>query len=176
MKFVALLRGINVGGHRKIPMADLRKVAADLGFTDVATYVASGNLVFSSHELQPTITAALTQAMLQTFGFEVDTIVVDAPTFAGYAHTNPFGPQSAEFPNLVLLSVGDRAATDHDVDTLRLKASDQEKVERIGDVIWFYFGGGSGQSKLNPNAIPGAWTTRNWRTVQKLVELTADGL
>lgn len=87
MKYVALLRGINVGGNRKVPMAELRQIFEDLGFTDVSTYINSGNVIFSS-EIAPDA-AKIEAAIGNHFGFSVDTLVLSAVQLTSVANAIP---------------------------------------------------------------------------------------
>jgi uncharacterized protein (DUF1697 family) len=121
--YVALLRGINVGGHRKVPMANLREVACSIGLTDPRTYVASGNLLFRSEETAPALEARLENAIQKHFGFDVDVIVRSADQWAVYRSGNPFLQESEKQPNLVMMTLGKRPATEEDVEKLRQKAA-----------------------------------------------------
>ncbi len=87
MKYVALLRGINVGGNRKVPMAELRKVFENLGFADVSTYINSGNVIFSA-EFEPNV-ADIERAIAEHFGFAVDTLVISQAKLASVAKAIP---------------------------------------------------------------------------------------
>ena len=167
-KYVALLRGINVGGHRKVPMAPLKSLAEGLGLADVRSYLASGNLVFAAEEQAETLEQRLEQAIVRTFGFEVDVILRDAAGWARLAAANPFPRESAETPNLVMMTIGKRPATEADLAALSSKAGENERVERRGEALWLWFGNGSGRSKLAAAGTGGVWTTRNWRTVEAL--------
>ncbi|WP_167737478.1 DUF1697 domain-containing protein [Sphingomonas parva] len=167
-KYVALLRGINVGGHRKLPMAQLKAVAARIGLADVATYVASGNLVFSADATTEALEARLEEAIAAEFGFPVDVIVRSAADWAALAAANPFPKESAETPNFVMMTIGKQPASDAAVDALRAKAAADEKVERRGEALWIWFGSGAGRSKLGAAPAKGVWTARNWRTVETL--------
>ena len=82
MNYVALLRGINVGGNRKVPMADLKDCFEKLGHTEVKTYINSGNVIFTSEtsDIQK-LREALENEIEKTFGFFVDVLVIDAKTF-----------------------------------------------------------------------------------------------
>jgi uncharacterized protein (DUF1697 family) len=171
---VALLRGINVGGNRKLPMAELRALAEDLGLDEPRTYVASGNLVFASPLEGDGLEAKLEQAIAERFGFKVDVIVRAATQWAAYLAANPFPKESEATPNFVMLSVGKQAATDDHVAALRAKASDNEKVERRGDALWIWFGDGAGRSKIGTGPAKSVWTTRNWRTVLAIDEMLND--
>ncbi|MFN3387920.1 MAG: DUF1697 domain-containing protein [Allosphingosinicella sp.] len=166
--YVALLRGVNVGGHRKVPMAALRDLAAALGLENPRTYVASGNLVFESGGSGAELEAMLERALEARFGFEVDVIVRSAAQWAGYRQGNPFPQESADTPNLVMIALGKQAPRQADVQALRAQAGPQERVEQVGDAIWIWFGGGAGRSKIGTGPARGVSTTRNWRTVVAL--------
>ena len=168
---VALLRGINVGGRRKVPMADLRAVAEALGLEDPRTYVASGNLVFASEEAPDVMEARLERGIEARFGFHVDVIVRAADEWAGYCEANPFPEESGRAPNLVLLVVGKQAPDEEALKRLRARATAEEKVELRGDAIWIWFANGAGRSKIGLAPGRGVWTSRNWRTVVKLKEM-----
>lgn len=87
MKYVALLRGINVGGNRKVSMADLRAVFESMGFTDVVTYINSGNVVFSA---QTAPGASAIEARLEkAFGFDMHTLVLSAAEIISVAQAIP---------------------------------------------------------------------------------------
>ena len=87
MKYVALLRGINAGGNRRVPMAELRQIFADMGFTDVTTYINSGNVVFSARS-EPS--AGVIREKLETvFGFEIPLLVLSAEHIRRIAEAIP---------------------------------------------------------------------------------------
>ncbi|NEE31016.1 DUF1697 domain-containing protein, partial [Streptomyces sp. SID7982] len=89
--YAALLRGINVGGSKKVPMPELRDVLAGLGHTGIATHLQSGNAVFrSDDEDADALAAALEHALRERFGFAVDCLVRDAAYLAAVADACPF--------------------------------------------------------------------------------------
>ncbi|MBB3911601.1 DUF1697 domain-containing protein [Sphingomonas desiccabilis] len=165
---VALLRGINVGGHRRVPMAELRMLADDAGFRDARTYVASGNLVLASDVPAAAIEAVLEQAIAQRFGFAVDVVARSAVEWRAYLADQPFGSEGEAEPNLVMLCVGKQLATHEDAAALRSRAGPRERVELRGDALWLYFGDGAGRSKMGLGPGGGIWTTRNLRTVRTI--------
>lgn len=87
MKYVALLRGVNAGGHRKVPKAEFHAVLESLGFTDVLVYINSGNAVFSSD--QPVAAATVQSALEAHFGFDIATLVLSAEHMQRIANAIP---------------------------------------------------------------------------------------
>lgn len=177
--FIALLRGINVGGHRPVPMAELRVLCGELGLADAQTYIQSGNLVFAATGTARALEARLEQAIAGRFGFAVDVLVRGAAQWPGYVAGNPM-PEAAEAqPNLVLLGLSKSPPRPDAVAALRERAAAGERVEAAGEALWFHFPQGSARTKLTPAAIDRAVgspvTTRNWRTVQKLAEMAGVG-
>jgi uncharacterized protein (DUF1697 family) len=170
-RHVALLRGINVGGNRKLPMAELRALAVDLGLESPRTYVASGNLVFSSSLGRPALEAKLERAIGDRFGFAVDVITRSAKQWQAYRAANPFPKESEATPNFVMLCVGKDKPTAAQLEALRDRAADNERVETRGDAIWIWFGNGAGRSKIGSGPAKSVWTTRNWRTVVAIDEM-----
>ena len=169
--YVALLRGINVGGHRKVPMAALREMAEAIGLDKVRTYVASGNLVFESGKSAAGLETAIEKAIADRFGFAVDVVVRSAAQWASLIEANPLGKESKKQPNFVHMSVGKRAPTKADVEALTAKASDNEKVVAAGGAIWIWYGNGAGRSKIGTAKSAAVWTARNWRTVLALQDM-----
>ena len=169
--YVALLRGINVGGHRKVPMAALRETAGALGLRKVRTYVASGNLVFESDKAAGTLETMLEKAIADRFGFAVDVVVRSAAQWAALAAANPLKKESEKEPGFVHMSIGKRTPAEADIAALAARASDNERVLSAGGAIWIWFGDGAGRSKIGTGKSTGVWTARNWRTVLALQEM-----
>src|SRR6185436_8585513 len=120
--FVALLRGINVGGNKRVPMADLRNLATKLGWGKVATYIQSGNLVFVSSGSSAALEAALETALARHFGFSVEVIVRGATAWSAYARGTPFPDAQAARPHRLLLGLSKRPPKPGAVDQLRVYA------------------------------------------------------
>lgn len=87
MKYIALFRGINVGGNRKVSMIELRQLFEDMGYTDVSTYINSGNVIFSA-AVEPHA-ADIERAMAEQFGFAVDTLVISQAKLVSIAEVIP---------------------------------------------------------------------------------------
>ena len=171
---VALLRAVNVGG-RKLPMAELRALCAELGWQDVATYIQSGNVVFSAKDAPERLEATLEEAIAKRFGFDSPVIVRTAAQWAGYPPGNPF-PQAAEDePNRLMLLLSKQPPAKGAEDVIQARAVAGEQVRRAGDALWFHYPEGVGTSKLTPSLIDRAvgspGTARNHRTVMTLLEM-----
>jgi uncharacterized protein (DUF1697 family) len=91
IKFVALLRGINVGGHKKVKMEDLRRLFESFGFKNVKTYIASGNVLFETEETDiPNLRKKIEKKLMQAFGFKVAVILRTIPEIKELIILNPF--------------------------------------------------------------------------------------
>ena len=169
---IALLRGINVGGHHTIPMAELRALCTDIGWREVRTYIQSGNVVFAADGEPENHERELGAAIGRRFGLEVPVIVRTAATWASYAAANPYPSASRTEPNLVMLALCGAPPNEDAVDLLLHRAADGERITRVGDALWIHY---AGRSKLSPaildRAAGSTVTTRNWRTVLKLAEM-----
>ena len=163
--YIALLRAVNVGGTGKLPMADLKRIAEEAGFTGVRTYIASGNLLFDSNAAEAEVKAAL-EARLEAYaGKPVGVLVRTADEMAAVAAANPF-PEAA--PNRVVAIFLDDAPP---TDALDRVTGRQEEALRLGRrELYVHYGDGMAHSKLRiPAAREG--TARNMNTVAKLAAL-----
>lgn len=172
---IALLRGINVGGHNRVPMPELRAVCEDLGWSDVRTYIQSGNVVFRSDTPVPGVADMLEQAILRRFELTIPVIVRDAAEWAAYMEGNPFPAASREEPNLVMLALSQQEPAPSALELLQERAAGDERIEQVGDALWIHYAAGVARTKLSPGlldrVVGSPVTTRNWRTVLKLGEL-----
>lgn len=175
--WIALLRGINVGGHNKIAMAELRARCVEAGWQNVESYIQSGNLVFSADSRAVDVETRLEQLIARHFNLEIPVIVRSAAQWADYFDDNPFPAASRETPNLVMLGLSKSSPPPGAADDLQERARDGERVQMVRDALWIHFPAGSARSKLSPTvldrAVGSPVTSRNWRTVQKLAQLVA---
>lgn len=176
--FIALLRGINVGGRNRISMEALRSLCDGLGWTGVQTYIQSGNLVFQADATAPALEADLEQAVELDSGLSIPVLVRDAAHWAAYLEANPFPAASGTEPNLVMLALAKQPPQGSAVDELRRRAGRGERVARTGDALWIHYAEGVGRSKLSPallDRLAGSPVTmRNWRTVLGLQQRARD--
>ncbi|MFD3551731.1 DUF1697 domain-containing protein [Streptomyces goshikiensis] len=179
-KFAALLRGINVGGAKKVPMAELRQVLEGLGHGDVQTYLQSGNAVFSTGRTDPDPTALareLEAAIEAHFGFAVPCLVVDGAYLRAVADACPFPAAELEGKQLHATFFAEQPGAERFAGIDGPSYLPEEY--RVGDrVVYLYAPNGLGRSKLGealarPAVVRGIdVTSRNWNTVVKLIELT----
>jgi uncharacterized protein (DUF1697 family) len=174
-RYVVLLRAVNVGGNNKVPMARLREIAAALGYTDVATYVQSGNLVLSaSTRKSADVETAIGDALRRDLDVDVAVIVRTRKELADVIAANPFGELADDPAKLLVNFLAAEPARD------KVAALDREEFspERyvFGDrCIYQWLPGGVGRSKLATapwdRRLGVRGTGRNWRTITTLLEM-----
>jgi uncharacterized protein (DUF1697 family) len=166
-RYVALLRAVNVGGTGKLPMTDLKTMCTDAGFSQVETYIASGNVVFESKAAASKVKAELEARLLAYFGKPFGVVVRTASEIAAVLKTNPF--PKAEPDRIYAIFLDERPAKD----ALKHAVGQSDEEMRLGDrEILVYYPSGMGRSKLR---IPAAkmGTARNMNTVAKLAEMAS---
>lgn len=172
--YVALLRAINVAGRGKLPMARLRELCADLGATDVRTYVQSGNAVFASAEPPAALRAALEESVSAELGEPATAIIRSAAELRAVHDGNPFLATGAQVGELYasFLSEAPPAGAVASLDPDR-GAPDAFRI--VGDTVYLHLPTGAGRTKLTntwfERCLGVAATARNWRTVSALVDL-----
>lgn len=173
--FVALLRGINVGGNKKVPMAELRELAGKLGWQQVATYIASGNVLFAGKQTAAAAERALEQAIARHFGFEVPVVVRTAAQWRAFAAGSPFRDAEKARPNALHLGSSKATPGRGAAAALQQYAKSGERIVIDGGAIWIDFAGGVAGSKLTPavldRLVGSPVTMRNWKTVQAIAGL-----
>ena len=173
-RMVALLRAVNVGG-RKLPMAELRALCGELGWSDVATYIQSGNLVFTGRGKADEIEAELEKAIKESFGLDVPVIVRSKAQWAKYPDLNPFPQVAKDAPAKLHLLLSKRPPVKGAAEAIEARAKAGEQVRQAGDGLWLHYPEGAGTSKLTPSlidrAIGSPGTARNFNTVLKLKEM-----
>jgi uncharacterized protein (DUF1697 family) len=168
---IALIRGINVGPIRKLPMAELRSACAEEGLGEVRSYIQSGNLVLSHGDAKQ-IEATLTTLIHARFGLDVPVIVRTAAQWDKLIETCPFPKESRDAPKLLHLFTCKKPPRSDTVEALRERAKHGEKIAAWRDEIAIHFTNGVADSKLAPSLIDrlagSPATARNWNTVLKL--------
>ena len=166
--FIALLRAVNVGGTGKLPMSDLKAMCEALGFENVRTYIASGNVVFTSRKSESAVKAALEKQLAGYAGKPVGVLVRSAAEMADVLAANPFPKAPA---NRIVAVFLDKAPP---ADTIaKARGLGDEKIKLGRREIYIAYGDGMANSKL---VIPAAkdGTARNMNTVAKLAAMAAE--
>jgi uncharacterized protein (DUF1697 family) len=166
--FVALLRAVNVGGTGKLPMTELKAMCEALGFGAVRTYIASGNVVFTSRKSESAVKTALEKSLQTYAGAPVGVLVRSAAEMAEIAAQNPFPKKP---PNRTVAIFLDKPPPADALAGVRGQKDEEIKLGRRE--IYVHYGDGMGTSKL---AIPAAktGTARNMNTIATLAKMAAE--
>jgi uncharacterized protein (DUF1697 family) len=170
-RWVALLRGVNVGGRNRVPMAELRRVLADTGCEDVSTYIQSGNVVFRCGGRRAALARELEAAIAAAFGVPSRVVLRSGQELRALVDAHPFGTDTSHTYVTFLAEKPKRAAL------ARLAELDvaPDRYELVGgDVVVQYPNGVQGSkltTALLERQLGVAGTNRNWRTVTRLAEL-----
>ena len=174
--FIALLRGINVGGNRTIKMSTLKRVFETLGFEAVKTHLNSGNVVFASKGTDHAkLTKTIETAIEKEFGFRPSVLLRSSAGLRNVVVKNPFPDAAKNDPShLVVMFLAGKP--DKDAKSRLAKAyAGPEEIRISGDIIYITYPNGIGTSKLTnvflEKQLGVTGTARNWNTVTKLVEL-----
>ncbi len=174
-RFVGLIRGINVGGNRKLPMVTLREVVAAAGGSDVQTYIQSGNVVFAHDSVSDeALAVSIGQGILAAVGFEPRVMVRSAAQWAAAIAANPY---AVDDPTKVHVAFLDVAPDAERIDKFDRERFAPEEFAVIGREMFLNLPTGMGVSKLAPalSALKVDMTVRNWRTVLQLADLVEPG-
>jgi uncharacterized protein (DUF1697 family) len=170
--YIALIRGINVSGLKKILMADLRVLLEKSGLQNVKTYIQSGNVIFTSSEKKEVLSNLISEAILKQYGWEVPVLVFTSSELKLIFDNCPFSEEKKEKSYFILLE--SKPTTKTILETSKLSTPKEEFV--ITNVcIYIYYDLGAGKAKLGTNfferKLKVKATARNYRTMKKLLEL-----
>jgi len=174
-KFVALLRGINVGGNNILPMQEFRSLLDELGCNDIATYIQSGNAVFRSASRASKLSVSIADGIEAKFGFRPVVLVLSATDFETIAAANPFAVPP-ENEKQVHISFLQSPASRPNIARLKQLASPTEKFVLTDAAFYLHAPDGIGRSKLAAEVekcLGAPATARNLRTVGKITALLA---
>jgi uncharacterized protein (DUF1697 family) len=171
---IALFRGINVGGHNKLPMRDLVEILAGLGLRNIETYIQSGNVVFDCEEDSNLgLSIRIRDAIHQSHGFTPDVILLRSEEFEEAILANPF-PEVQVAPKTLHLYFLESEPHDPNMQGIEQIKSENERVALIGKVFYLHAPDGIGRSKLAAGvekALGVSVTARNWRSVTKINQM-----
>ncbi|MBV7269520.1 DUF1697 domain-containing protein [Winogradskyella luteola] len=172
--YIALLRGINVGGHKKVPMAELRELLTSFGLKNVKTYIQSGNVIFQSlGNDNKALEKQIKQSILDHFGFDVSVLVktraqlkkiFDDCPFSEEKKVNSYFAVLTEIPNEDLVLEACK------------KTYENEEYKILNNCLYFYCANGYGKAKFNLNFFERKLnvnaTSRNYNTLNKLLGMS----
>ena len=172
--FIALLRGINIGGHHKLPMSALTALLEEMGLREVRTHLQSGNVVFRSNlKDRAALAAKISTEIAAQHGFAPQVLLLDARELREALANNPYPDAEATPACLSLLFLAE-APRRPDLQALEALRAGSERFKLVGKVFYLHAPDGFGRSKLAANAerlLGVATTGRNWNTVRKLAEM-----
>lgn len=174
--WISILRGINVSGHKSVKMDALRKSYEALGFQDVATYVQSGNVVFTCENTTAnTLEKSIIEQIEKEFGFDVPVIVMSADNLNHVIDNNPFTKDYDKDKSFFYVTFLASKPKDFDLNAIEEKARNGEEIFVTEDAVYLYCPGGYGRTKLNNNFLEKKLqvraTTRNWKTTNVLLNM-----
>jgi uncharacterized protein (DUF1697 family) len=179
--YISLLRGINVGGHKRIQMDKLRASFESLGFENVKTYIQSGNVVFKTKNVSPsTLSKRIEEKILSDFGFSASVISRGSDELTKTIEHNPFlNEREINHEKLHVMFLSDAPAPDALKKLASLTAA-PDQFRSSGREIYFYLPNGVSQSVLMKSPVDRilavVTTTRNWKTVNSLHQMCQDSL
>ena len=176
---IVLLRGINLGGKNKLPMKDFAALLADIGCTDVQTYIQSGNAVFQAPDkMASELAERIERELASRLGLKVPVVMRTAAELSDVAQSNPFLAAGEDESTLHVAFLAEQPTPER-VNTLDADRSPPDRFAVRGREIYLHFPSGLARSKLTnayfDSKLGTISTVRNWRTVLKLVE-TADAI
>ncbi len=171
--YIALFRGINVGGKNTLPMKDLSNLLEELGYKNVQTYIQSGNVVFQSNKESPDkIAKNISASVMERHGFAPKVLLLNSAQLQDAVDHNPFETKEGKALHFFFL---DSQPAKPNLEKLTTVKAVSEKFKLHKKVLYLYAPDGIGRSKLVANVescmgVP--VTARNWNTVKKLAEMT----
>jgi uncharacterized protein (DUF1697 family) len=174
--FAALLRGINLGGHKIVKMDQLRKTFDELGFEDVKTYIQSGNVIFKASAQTPeNLAKRIEEKILHQFGFPVPVIVKTADEIGEVICNNPLLKEKGIDLSKLHVTFLSRSPGKGTLRTLDAVPAAPDQFRCSGRAVYLHCPNGYHASKLTNNVLEKllkvGTTTRNWKTVNKLWEM-----
>jgi len=177
-RYISILRGINVGGNRKILMADLKSLFEKLGFSNVQTFIQSGNIIFESikKESNTDLERNIQKAISETFSFDVPVIVRTSEEMAESIANNPFWKEKdADIERLHLTFLKELPSVEK-LEKIKDLQFLPDRFQIIGQEAFIFCSAGYSDSKLTnqffESKLGVSATTRNWKTVMKLYALS----
>ena len=176
--YIALLRGINVSGHNKIKMVELKQLFIDLDFNEVTTYIQSGNVIFQSEQINLTkIEQQIIIAIKQTFGYSINVLILTKSELKTIFESNPFLERNTiDITKLHVTILKNEPDEEGITKISKFNYINDDEFKILNKSVYLHCPNGVGNSKLTinlfENKLKTSATSRNWRTITKLVELS----
>ena len=175
MRYVALLRGINLGGKTMVRMSDLKSMFESLGFKNVVSYINSGNLAFDAVKTtEEKLVSKIEKQIKASLGLDIQVMVRQQDAIAGVIENNPFKGKYETHKQMHVLFMKDEIPNDKRDEALGWQ-TDEERIAIKGREIYALLLGGVAESLIGRGLLERKlkipMTARNWRTVEKLAEL-----
>lgn len=173
-KYIVLLRGINVGGHNKLPMADLRTLLTSNGYTNVSTYIQSGNILLTSTKEHYCISKHIKELINKAFGYNIPVLTLSVSELKSCFENNPFlnNVEDIKFLHVTFLDNVPETTT---LDALNINVYNNDEFKIKGRFVYLHTPDGFSKTKFSntqfEKQLSTTATTRNWRTVSKLISL-----
>jgi uncharacterized protein (DUF1697 family) len=168
-RFITLLRGINVSGKNKLPMADLRDLLNALEFKNVQTYIQSGNIILDTDKSKIEVCQNIKEGILSKFGYDVPVLARTISEWEKVISKYPFSIENEKIVAFTFLNIGTKELV------IEIKNIGEDQYKIVDDVVYLNCPKGFGLTKLTNNVIEKKLnviaTTRNLRTTLKLLEL-----
>lgn len=177
--YISILRGINVGGHRKVKMDALKRLCADLKFENIRTYIQSGNIIFQS-KIEDTneISKIIKTNIKNVFGFDVPVITLTQTELEIIINSNPFLKDKTKEPEFFHITFLSEKPSKQKIELLKQVDLKNDKYEVIDKAIYLYCPDSYSNSKLTngflETKLKVTATTRNWKTTNKIFNLTIE--
>lgn len=175
--YISILRGVNVGGSKKIKMDLLRQMFVDMGFSLVQSYIQSGNLIFQSNDVdKKLLEEKIANGILTNFGYKVPVIVLKAEEMKNIIQKNPFIGEETKDVSFLHVTFLSSIPEKTSLDNLKTANYGVDEFELIEKAIYLYCPAGYGNTKLTnsffENKLKLTATTRNWKTVNELASMS----
>jgi uncharacterized protein (DUF1697 family) len=177
MIYISILRGINVSAKNIIKMDALRKAYENAGFSNVQSYIQSGNIIFKNNSGQTKeLAQKINQLIQENFELDIPVLVLSVRELKHIIENNPFAQQEEKDPTFFHVTFLSEKSKLHTYSEIEAKKSEDEEISFSDDAIYLYCPNGYGKTKLTNNFIESKLkvtaTTRNWKTVNELMRIS----
>ncbi len=180
ISYISILRGINLGGHKTIKMDALKKMLTDLGFTDVQTYIQSGNAIYKYKKIDPKKINDIIKKNIKTeFGFEVPVITLSLGDLKSIRKANPFIKDKEKQDSFFHITFLADKPQSENINKIKETNYSPDEFVLTDKAVYLYCPKGYGNTKLSntffENKLKVSATTRNWKTTNELIKI-AEGI